>query len=163
MEKVKKTYLASFTVILTLFLIIGMTTQVRAQKYGGSAYVSVKDTDGNRRVLNTTIPCTKGTTSAAKSDLNDYLFKQKRYGEEYNGAIHYSIDEHYNNDKRKYGGSASVKVRDGKGKTRMLNTTISCTKITASAAKSDLSDYLFKQKRYEDYISPIIYDIDSCD
>lgn len=146
-----------------MFMATAVFNSAIAQKYGGSAYVHVKDDEGNSRVLNATESCNNYNESSAKSSLESKLSRQRRYNEQLNSQIYYSIDKCEENDNRKYGGSASVRVSDDEGNTRVLSATESCNNYFKSSAKSSLMSELSRQRKYnEEFISGITYDIDSC-
>src|SRR5690554_2285368 len=146
-----------------IMLFFAATTAAQAQQYGGSAYVHIKDDKGNTKVLNATVLCNYSTESLAKSNLKHSLTMQKKYNEEFDSQVYYSIDQCNDNDKKRYGGSASVKVSDDKGNTRVLSATALCYNSTKSLAKSNLKHSLTMQQKYnEEFITGISYDIDSC-
>jgi|SRR5690606_4772424 len=153
------------SVALVVFMATAMFNNVTAQKYGGSAYVHVKDTrDGKTRVLTATAYCDESSESDAKSDLESQLKNARIIYEEFDSQIYYSIDRCDDDDQKKYGGSASVKVKDTRnGKTRVLTATAYCDESNKSYVKKDLEKQL-KNARiiYEEFIEGISYDIDSC-
>ena len=127
------------SICLTFFTILILSSNNSwAQKYGGSAYVHVKDDKGNARTLNAVAGCISLSESSAKSSLKASLESERKYNEEFESQVYYSIDQCSNDDDKKYGGSASVKVRDDDGNERVLNTTTGCIGLTASSAKSSL-------------------------
>ena len=76
-----------------LFIATAVFNSAMAQKYGGSAYVHVKDDEGKKRVLNVTIFANENSESDAKSKLKreiDALMRNTN--EEYVGQIWYGID-----------------------------------------------------------------------
>lgn len=146
-----------------LFMATTVFNNVMAQKYGGSAYVHVRNSEGKNRVLTATISCTYPTESYAKTELEKTLLSKKRVGDEYNSQIYYDIDLSRKYDSRYYGGSASVRVKNEDGESRVLNTSISCTRTSVCEAKGELQLSLMAKKRLgEEFISGITYDIDSC-
>ncbi len=148
---------------LILFMVTTMFNSAMAQKYGGSAYVHVKDYEGKTRVLNTTISCTYASENYAKLELEKTLLEKKRTDDEYNSQIYYDIDLSRKDDGRYYGGSASVRVKNDEGESRVLNTSISCTRTSVCEAKGELQLSLMAKKRLgEEFISGITYVIDSC-
>lgn len=63
-----------------------------------------------------------------------------------------------------YGGSASARVINDDGETRVINATTRCIHETKSAAKSSLKNSLDNYKYSdEDYDSSISYDIETCE
>lgn len=82
-----------------LFMATTVFNNVMAQKYGGSAYVHVRNSEGKNRVLTTTISCTYVSESNAKTELEKSLLSKKRVGDEYNSQIYYDIDLSRKDDK----------------------------------------------------------------
>lgn len=68
---------------------MGFNNKADAQSYGGNAYAWVKDSDGNKRVITSSVSCVYDNESEAKQKLEDYL--HKRSNEEYISGISYSI------------------------------------------------------------------------
>lgn len=146
-----------------LFMATAVFDSAMAQSYGGSAYVHVRNFEGKNRVLTTTISCTYVSESNAKTELEKSLLSKKRVGDEYNSQIYYDIDLSRKDDSRYYGGSASVRVKNEDGESRVLNTSIGCTRTSVCEAKGELQLSLMAKKRVgEEFISGITYDIDSC-
>ena len=148
--------------VMLLFMVtVGFGLQeAAAQKYGGSAYVHVRNTKtGETRVLNATITDICNSVSEAKSKLKSRL--STSYPEEFDSQVYYSIDQHNYDDDRKWGGSAAVRVKNTKtGDSRVLNATITAICNSAAEAKSKLESRL-RPSYPEVYISGISYDIDS--
>src|SRR5690606_19699312 len=81
------------SVALVVFMATAMFNNVTAQKYGGSAYVHVKDTrDGKTRVLTATAYCDESSESDAKSDLESQLKNARIIYEEFKRDIYYKIE-----------------------------------------------------------------------
>ncbi|WLD24602.1 hypothetical protein NU10_04175 [Flavobacterium dauae] len=141
---------------VTMFMATAMFNSTMAQTYyGGSAYVHVKDDQGNSRVVTATVSCAYSTEADAKRALEPV----KGYNEEFNSQIYYSIDRCSSNDDKYYGGSSSARVKDSDGNSRVVTATVSCAYSTVSDAKKALEPV----KSYnEEFISGITYDIDSC-
>ena len=74
------------------FMATAVFNNVIAKKYGGSAYVHVKDDEGNSRVLYATVSCNNDNESSAKSSLMSELSRQRKYNEEFISGITYDID-----------------------------------------------------------------------
>lgn len=148
-----------------LFIATAVFNSAMAQKYGGSAYVHVKDDEGKKRVLNVTIFANENSESDAKSKLKreiDALMRNTN--EEYVGQIWYGIDRVDYWDK-KYGGTATVRVKDkNTGKERQINVDIYCNEKSIPNAKDKLLFEInsIKSNYEEDFISGVSYDIDSC-
>lgn len=136
-----------------------LSVNVNAQ-YGGSAYVYVKNGDGITFVKNAVVDYYFRNESLAKGELAKGI--RLDTGEEYVSAITYSISKIEENNKTKYGGSASVKIRDKDGNIRINNANALCHYRTPAMAMSELK----KRLTYnidEMCITPIMYNIDTCD
>ena len=59
-----------------LFIATAVFNILMAQKYGGSAYVHVRNSEGKNRVLTTTISCTYVSESYAKTELEKSLLSK---------------------------------------------------------------------------------------
>ncbi len=152
--------------IILFKLIILLSCITHAQKYGGSAWVHVKDGDGNTRVLNVVKQSSNYSETDAKASLLKELESECKYNEKFSSQVYYSIDKYEQGDKYawKYGGSASVRVKDKEGNTRMLNATTSCKHQTKADAKLALFHIIFQDRKYtEEYDWGIKYDINNCD
>jgi len=62
------------------------------KSYGGSVSVKVKESNGDWRIINTTISCTKSTSCGALSSLLWELTKEKFAGEDFAELISFDID-----------------------------------------------------------------------
>lgn len=141
---------------LFLIFILSFGMQIQAQKYGGSSYAHVKNNKGETRVVTNTTPCVWDTETKAKEKLEPIKFSN----EEYDSQIFYDINSCSPSDKKKYGGSSSVRVRNKKGDTRIVTNTTPCVWNTIAQAKEKLQPI----KSYnEEFITSISYDIDNCD
>ncbi len=150
-----------FAVIL--FMATTVFNSAMAQKYGGSAYVHVKNKDGNTRVLNAVYACDNSSESQAKSFLESELRGKKEYNEDFDSQVYYSIDRCEKDDDKKYGGTASVRVANDKGNTRVLNASYACDNFNKPQAKAFLQSELLGDKEYnENFVSGISYSIESC-
>jgi|GEM_PF-2259861 len=143
-------------IAVLVFMASAMGNRAIAQSYGGSAYVHVKDSNGNTRVVTTTVSCIYSTVTDAKKALSP----RKDYDEEFESQIYYSIDSCLPNDDKRYGGSSAVRVKDTDGNTRVATATVDCIYSTVADAKKALEPV---KGHNEEYISGIAYDIDSCD
>lgn len=135
------------------------------QKYGGSAWVHVKDGDGNTRVLNVVKTCSDYSEADAKASLLRELETECKYNEKFTSQVYYNMDKYEQGDKNawKYGGTASVRVKDKNGNTRTLNATTSCKHQTKADAKLALFHILFQDRKYnEEYDWGIKYEINNC-
>jgi len=150
--------------ILLTVLSVFFCCQTYAQYYGGSAHVSVKDDEGNSRIIIATWPCVKNDESDAKSQLKSSLDGKKHSDEVFSSGISYDIVKCLDNDDKYYGGTAWVKVEDDDGKSRVINTDWPCVKDDVADAKGQLFKSL-DGKRHSDehFISKAHFDIDSCD
>ncbi len=152
-------------IIIAVFGFITLFTlpnQLNAQtNYGGSAYVYVKDkSTGEISVKNVTLGCVYDNKSEAKGRLKYQL--GGGYNVEFTSQIYYDIDYCMNDDNYRYGGSASVKVKDtGTGEINVKNAAIDCVYDTKSQAKDRLR-YQLDGGYNIIMISPISYEIDSC-
>lgn len=148
-----------------LTFVLFSTFSFAQYSYGGSAHVFVKHKQkGTTRVINTTYPCTKDDESSAKAALKSSLEYFKHSYEEFSSGVYYSIDRLSDNNKKFFGGTAWVEVKDKNGKTRVLNADWPCTVKDIGAAKGKLLDNLHNQKHSdEEYTDQVHYDIDTCD
>lgn len=147
---------------ISLLLFFG-TSSLYAQ-YGGSAYVYAKSESGVTQVLHATWPNTKDNESQVKRELQSQLQNlATAIGGELTSGITYDISYQSDNDKKSYGGSAWVKVRNANGETRTINLQTACTENSPAKAKGGLLRQANNLKRSGEVFSTYIrYDIDSC-
>ena len=76
------------------FMTTALFNDTFAQKYGGSAYVHVKDKVGNSRVLNTMLNCNEYSTdiAEAKRKLLSNLRPRLAKDEVFDSGINYNIE-----------------------------------------------------------------------
>ncbi|MGX9985573.1 hypothetical protein [Soonwooa purpurea] len=146
-----------------LFIATAVFNSAMAQKYGGSAYVQVKNKEGETMVLNAVTGCNYSSEAAAKESLRQDLYRYLAGNQSFAGAIIYDINWCHNNDNSKYGGSASVKAKTNSGETRTLNVNVDCKYDTKAEAKKELEQEFFRHTAgNEKRVSRYIFDIDSC-
>lgn len=150
-----------FAVIL--FMATTVFNSAMAQKYGGSAYVQVKNKEGERVVINAVISCEYSNESDAKnrlrSDLNQYMAGNQQI----DGAITYEINWCNSDDPYKYGGSATAIALSTSGDTRTINVNIDCKYSTKADAKLALEQEFFRSRKgNEQIVSRYVFDLDTC-
>ena len=149
---------------LMLFMATTVFNYAVAQKYGGSAYVHVKNNIGEKMVINAVIFCEYSNESEAKSRLRADLHRYMAGNQKIDGAIIYDINWCNDDDKKKYGGSATATALSTSGDTRTINVNIDCKYSTKAFAKKQLEQEFFRSTRGNEHIvSPYIFDLDSCE
>lgn len=150
------------TTVISLLLLLG-TSSLYAQ-YGGSAYVYAKSKSGVTQVLHATWPNTKDNESQVKRELQTQLQNlATAIGGEFTSGITYDISFQSDNDKKSYGGSAWVKVKNASGEIRTINMQTACVHNSPGKVKGELLRQANSFKRSGEVFSTYIrYDIDSC-
>jgi hypothetical protein len=149
------------TLLVVLFSLFTFTAN--AQKYGGSAYVTVKSKDGNYRVINVVSDNAlfrpQTSTSDAKNALLSKLKQELAYEEEMADDIYYDVDVLTTDN---YKGQASVRVKDKDGSRRVISVTTGDydSDKTLLGRMRELLEKLKTAKKYnEEFIEGINYDL----
>jgi len=154
-------------ILLFIVVFVGLCSQSFAQKYGGVAYVTVKNLEGETRVIQYARNCLFSSETEAKENLRKTLEAKKYYNEVLASAITYDVNKCDESRNFNHGGTARVEVKDFKtGKTRFIHTSQEC-EYSATPDAADAKTYMWmgltqKLAFNENFISPIEFSINSC-
>ncbi len=156
-------------IILLTSVVICLCTQGFAQKYGGVAYVTAKNPEGDVWVIYHARTCDFSSEEEAKANLKKTL-EAKIYNKTtvFISSITYDVSKCTESKALNHGGRAVVDVKDLEtGITRSIEKVADCEYMSANfdpvIAKRNFWSTMLNGLSYnEEFISPIRFYIESC-